>query len=201
MEHYDVIIIGGGPAGVTCAISARNTYPDKKIALIRKESLPMIPCGIPYTLNTLNSVDDNILPDTPLKNAAVGIIEEEVIDINRTENKLELKSGKELSFEKLVLATGSKPVMPKIEGIEKDGVYLVKKDRDYLVSLRKESSEANSILVVGGGYIGVEIADELLKAGKNVTLIAVFLLLGRNLFTTVISKGINLLYLLQKNIT
>ena len=171
MEHYDVIIIGGGPAGVTCAISARNTYPDKKIALIRKESIPMIPCGIPYTLNTLNSVDDNILPDTPLKNAAVRIIEEEVIDINRIENKLELKSGKKLSFEKLVLATGSKPIQPKIEGIEKEGVYLVKKDRDYLVGLRKESAKANNILVVGGGYIGVEIADELLKAGKNVTLV------------------------------
>jgi len=171
MELYDVIIIGGGPAGVTCAISARNTYPDKKIALIRKESAPMIPCGIPYTLNTLDSVDDNILPDTPLKNAAVRVVEDEVINISRIENKLELNNGKELSFEKLVLATGSKPVLPKIEGIEKEGVYLVKKDHDYLVDLRKKSNEANNILVVGGGYIGVEIADELLKAGKSVTLV------------------------------
>jgi thioredoxin reductase len=50
MNKYDVVIIGGGPAGVTCAISASNTYPGKSLAVIRKEKIALIPCGIPYVL-------------------------------------------------------------------------------------------------------------------------------------------------------
>ncbi len=66
MKTSNILIIGGGPAGVAAAISARNTYPDKTIALIRKEQVPMIPCGIPYILHSLSSIEENILPDTPL---------------------------------------------------------------------------------------------------------------------------------------
>jgi len=63
MKSFNVVIIGGGPAGLTTAISARSTYPDKSIALIRREKTVLIPCGIPYVLSSLNTVEDNILPD------------------------------------------------------------------------------------------------------------------------------------------
>lgn len=170
MENYDVIIIGGGPAGISCAISAKHTYPNKNVALIRKEENPMIPCGIPYTINTLENTDDNILPDTPLNNLGVDVIIDEVID--KEDHVIHLLSGQNLSFEKLVLATGSKAVFPPIDGINKEGVYLVKKDRDYLIEIKQKVKEANKIIVLGGGYIGVEVADEILKAkGKDVKLI------------------------------
>ena len=63
MKAFDVIVIGCGPAGVQAAVSARNTYPDKSIALIRREKTALIPCGIPCILHSLKSVDDDILLD------------------------------------------------------------------------------------------------------------------------------------------
>ncbi len=169
MKQYDIAIVGGGPAGVTCALSAKNTYQDKKIVLIRKEPKPMIPCGIPYVFHTLNEVSDNALPDTPLISNQIEIINEEAV--GRNDHKLILANGDEVKFEKLVIATGSKAVMPKIDGADKGNVFLVMKDKEYLINMKARIQESENMVILGGGYIGVEVADELLKAKKNVTVV------------------------------
>ncbi|MEE4270381.1 MAG: FAD-dependent oxidoreductase [Thermoanaerobaculales bacterium] len=169
MKEFDIVVIGGGPAGFATAMSARKTYPDKTLALIRKEETALIPCGIPYTMNRLEEVDDDILPDAPLEAAGIDIIIDTVV--GRNGRRLQCAGGEEIRFERLVVATGSIPMVPPIRGLDKGGVFTVIKEMSALRTLKKAANQANDIVVIGGGYVGVEFADELLAKGKRVTII------------------------------
>ncbi len=168
-NQYDVVIIGGGPGGVTTALSCRGIYPDKNVLLIRREEKPMIPCGIPYTLNTLNSVEENILPDAPLINKKVDILVDTVTEVG--DHILKVEGGDEIKWSKLVIATGSSPVILPIEGKDLGNVFTVPKNAEKIKEIKGAIENANDIVVIGGGFIGVEVTDELLKKGKSVTLI------------------------------
>jgi len=76
----DILIIGGGPAGVVAATTAKKHYPLKQVTLIRKEKKAVIPCGIPYIFNRLDSVEKNLMPDQPLLNNQINLI---ITEINK----------------------------------------------------------------------------------------------------------------------
>ncbi|HNS74583.1 MAG TPA: NAD(P)/FAD-dependent oxidoreductase, partial [bacterium] len=167
----DVLIIGGGPAGIISAVSTRNTYPDKKIMLVRRDPKVAVPCGIPYMFGTLASPEDNLMGDAPLKAKNVEIKIGLVTEVDPQQKIARLESGEEVVFEKLVLATGSKPIIPKPFRVEKKGIFAVHKDFDYLVEMKRQIASAHNVVIIGGGFIGVELADEINKmGGKVVTL-------------------------------
>ena len=169
---YDVVIIGASAGGLTTAISARKFYPDKSVLVIRKEKVGMVPCGIPYIFGTLKSVDDDILPVKKfLEPLGIEILTDEVTDIDPKKKVVKTKSGKEIAWEKLVLATGSRPAKPDLPGVDLDGIYTVPKDYEYLKKLRERVEEAEKIVIVGGGFIALEVGDEIRKLGKDVTLV------------------------------
>ena len=169
----DILIIGGGPAGVVTALTARGSYPDKDITLVRREEMAVIPCAIPYIFGTLGDVEKNRLPDRPLKDSGVELLIDEVLDIDLEGRVAKTREGLEIGFEKLVLATGSKPSIPPIEGRDLEGVFPIYKDARHLRSMLEWARESDEIVVIGGGFIGVELADELLKAGKTVSIIEI----------------------------
>ncbi len=79
---YDVVIIGGGPAGIVTAMTAKKFYPDKSVAIIRKEETALVPCGIPYVFETLGTVEADLMPTKPIEDMGIEIIYDEVTNVN-----------------------------------------------------------------------------------------------------------------------
>jgi NADH oxidase (H2O2-forming) len=170
VEKAELVIVGGSAAGIQAAITARrlNNHVGK-ITVIRKEPKVLVPCGIPYIFGTLGSAEKNLIPDGAIGDAELVI--DEVTSIDRESQRVTTAGGRIIGYDKLILATGSQPVVPPIPGRELDNVYTVKKDVEYLQGLDKALAEAKDVVVIGGGFIGVEFADELRKRGLNVTIV------------------------------
>ena len=172
MKYTDVFVIGGSAAGVVAATTAKNHNPEKKVALARLEEKVMVPCGIPYIFGSLDNSSKNVMPDTGLNKAGVDIIIDEVVSIDEKEKFCTLKSGDTIFFDKLIIATGSKPKIPNwLEGRDLDNVYYIFKNKVYLDMFNENLKSLKNIVVIGGGFIGVEMSDELKKSGKNITLV------------------------------
>jgi NADPH-dependent 2,4-dienoyl-CoA reductase/sulfur reductase-like enzyme len=169
MEKHELVIVGGSAGGIQTAICAQKHQGLKDVLVVRSEPKVLVPCGIPYIYGTLGAVDKNIIPDKLLGDAQLKI--GEVTSIEPEEKTITLSDGQKIGYNRLVLATGSNPLKPPIPGIEKDNVYLVKKDIDYLHGLKDAMDKVEHILVIGGGFIGVEFADECRKKGHDVTLV------------------------------
>jgi NADPH-dependent 2,4-dienoyl-CoA reductase/sulfur reductase-like enzyme len=172
MKKADVVIIGGSAAGITAAITCRRHYPNKDVLLIRKEKEVQIPCGIPYVFGTVNSPDKNLIPDKAVTGNGIELLIDEADRINKEKKIIETKSGEKIVYDKLVLSTGSNPMDLPIPGLEKENVFKVKKDTPYIQYLLDEMKDKKDIVILGGGFIGVEFADECKKnRDVNVTII------------------------------
>lgn len=172
MKSTDVLVIGGSAAGLAAALASKSHYPEKSVTLVRKETKVAIPCGIPYIFGTLENTDQDILPDGGLIKSGVEIVVDEVSSIDGTTKTATLKNAGEISYDKAIIATGSRPVVPGwLKGAQLENVYTVPKDLVYLDAMKKKLEGMKNIVVVGAGFIGIEMSDELKKTGKNVTLV------------------------------
>jgi NADPH-dependent 2,4-dienoyl-CoA reductase/sulfur reductase-like enzyme len=173
MKTTDVLIIGGSAAGMVAALTGKNSWPEKDFILIKKQKEVMVPCGIPYIFGTLENSSQNIMPvDTMLEKAGITSLVDEVVKINTETKVAELASGKSIKYDKLVIATGSRPSMPKwLEGGDKKNVFTIPKDKVYLDQMADQLKGLKKLVVIGAGFIGVEFSDELNKKGYDVVLV------------------------------
>ena len=174
MKKADVVIIGGSAAGPVAGISCRRRYPEKGVVLIRKEEQVLVPCGIPYIFGTVGAPEKNLIPDALLDKNGIELVKGEAVDIDREKKIVSLADGDTVGYEKLVLATGSLPVVLPIPGLDKENAFTVKKDVAYLRHVLDVINGARDIVVIGGGFIGVEFADECKKNRNcNVTIVEI----------------------------
>ena len=174
MMNVNVIVVGGGPAGVITALTAKSVYPDKSVCVIKEIGDGVIPCSIPYMMQTLSDPKQNITGNMPLEKAGIEVKTGKVVSFDAKAHTVTLDGGDVLNYEKLVLATGTEVVMPPIQGVDLDGVYTIRKSLSAMTVLREKVHASRNVVIIGGGFIGAEFADELSRVENvNVHLVEV----------------------------
>ncbi len=178
--HYNLLIVGGDAAGMSAASQARRTDETLSIAVLEKGGhVSYAACGIPYFVggrindpNHLIAID----PDAYVKERNIQIMmHTEAVAVDVSAKRVTTRSaGREdvISYDTLIIATGARPVVPPIEGIDADGVFFLRSlsdgiaIRDFLAGRSGASG-----LIIGGGFIGLEMAESLVSLGMKTTII------------------------------
>ena len=172
-----VIIIGGGAAGASCATRLRRLNEDAEIIILERTSeVSIANCGLPYYISDVIPNRDSILVSTPQKfkswfNIDVRL-ETEVVEINKEEKFVLTNSNEKLSYDYLVLANGASPIIPDFAGLNKDKTFVVRtlNDADKIKNYIK-NNPVKKVAVIGGGFIGIEITENLIEMRLDTTLI------------------------------
>ncbi|QXM06379.1 FAD-dependent oxidoreductase [Crassaminicella indica] len=176
------LIVGGVAGGASTAARLRRLSEEDKIIMFEKgPHVSFSNCCLPYHLSgTVADSDDLVLmqPEKFLKQYRIEArVNNEVIAIDREKKEVTVKNvltGEEYreSYDKLILSPGARPIVPPIPGIENANIFTVRNVVD-IEKLNKfvKNMETKNVSVIGGGFIGVEVAENLKEAGYNVTLI------------------------------
>ena len=174
-----LLIIGGSDAGIAAALRAREVNPEAHVTVVVADAYPNYSiCGLPFYLS--GEVEDH----RDLAHRSAEEIEEQGINVltdhtarkvNTTARTVEVADAeghaKELFYDRLVIGTGAEPASPDIPGLGLPGVYFLHSMHDSF-RLQRHLTEQNpqTAVIVGGGYIGLEMADALTLRGIQVTI-------------------------------
>lgn len=177
--------MGGDAAGMSAAATARRRTPVEELEIVafeRGSAMSYAACGLPYLVGDLLDDPDDLVARTPEEHRERGIdarIHHEVVGIDTEARVVSVRdlsadadAVREEAYDQLVIATGATPVRPSIPGVDADGVFGIQ-HLDDGIALRRAVDEhpPARAVVVGGGYIGIEMGEALLRRDVAITLI------------------------------
>ena len=174
-----IVIIGGIAAGMSAAAKAKRLDPSSEILVIEQEAYVSFgACGLPYYLGEEFSDEGEMFARTPEQIERLGIRlllkhKAQALDIEKKQVLVENLATNEQFYEKydrLMLAVGASPLLPSIAGSDSKDVYTATKLSE-INRFKKELPRYRRITIVGGGFIGLELADQLVKTGNEIHII------------------------------
>ena len=177
-----ILIVGGVAGGASAAARLRRNSEENQIIMFEKgPHVSFSNCSLPYHLSGIvSNAEDLVLMDPELFLKQYNIdarVNSEVIDIDREHKQVTVKdalSGENYmeNYDKLILSPGAAPIVPNVPGLEKVNIFTIRNvvDIDKLKQFA-EQADTKEITVIGGGFIGIEVAENLQKADYKVTLI------------------------------
>jgi len=176
-----LVVVGAVAAGTSAAAKAKRTSPDLEVVLLeRGEDISYAACGLPYLIAGLITRPEDLIARTPHEFRAQGIdlrTRHEVLGIdapNRSVRVADLERSKQytLHYDNLVIATGAASFRPPVPGLELPGVFTLRTLSDGLaLHAAISSGKVQHAVIVGGGYIGLEMAEALRARGLSVTVV------------------------------
>ena len=168
LERYEIVVIGGGPVGITMAKKLGGKF---KMAVIRPEDHSMIYCAMPYVIEGLIPIEKTFKKDQLVTDSGAELIRGMVETIDFEQKLLMLAGGRQIAYEKLIIATGAMPLIPRLPGTDLHGVMGFKSEDHLQTFLAMIKAGFKKVAVVGAGAIGVELAQAFQESGIHTTLI------------------------------
>ncbi|MDF2672455.1 MAG: FAD-dependent pyridine nucleotide-disulfide oxidoreductase, partial [Clostridiales bacterium] len=175
-----IIIVGGVAGGASAAARLRRLDESAEILMVEKgEYISFANCGLPYYIGDVIKDREKLLVQTEEgmeKRFNIDIrVKTEVKKIYRDTKEVEIETDGKITREKydyLVLSPGAAPFVPPIEGIKRDGIYTLRNMRDVdNIKAHIVDKKPQSAIVIGGGFVGIEMAENIKGTGIDVTLI------------------------------
>ncbi len=173
-----IVIIGGVAAGAKAASKIKRLLPDSSVQIYTDDThVSYSSCGIPYYVEGNFEDYQSLLVRSVEEFKALGIdvyLQSKVIKILVPQNQVLVCTGDSahlVDYDKLIIATGARPLLPKIDGIEKfNNVFTVRKIED-AINIRSKMLSSKRAVIVGSGYIGMEMLEAFAKNGLHVTVL------------------------------
>jgi NADPH-dependent 2,4-dienoyl-CoA reductase/sulfur reductase-like enzyme len=171
MKHSDLLVIGGGPAGITFSRKLKNLKPETTITMLRPEAYSMVYCAIPYAIEGLFDPTKVFKKDELVTGVGVNLVQRKAVKVDLKAKRVVDDQGETYEAETLFLATGASPIRPPIPGADAENVHTVKTQQDMEALIANVQGGAKRAVVVGAGAIGIEQAQAYCERGIETWLV------------------------------